>query len=106
MIDLYYAATPNGLKLRLFLEETGVPARIVPVNISKGEQFKPEFLAISPNNKIPALVDHAPAGIPDKIVTPGAASGRIERQHETRSRRNPPRIWTLSGRRIGRLGHL
>ena len=62
MIDLYYAATPNGLKIKLFLEETGLPYKVFPVNISKGEQFKPEFLAISPNNKIPAIVDQAPAG--------------------------------------------
>jgi GST-like protein len=61
MIDLYFAATPNGLKLRLFLEEAGVPYRPHRVVLSKGEQFRPEFLAISPNNKIPALVDHAPA---------------------------------------------
>ena len=62
MLDLYYAATPNGLKPKLFLEESGLDARIVTVNLGKGDQFKPEFLAISPNNKIPALVDHAPAG--------------------------------------------
>ena len=62
MIELYFAATPNGLKLKLFLEETGLPYFVTPVNIGKGEQFRPEFLAISPNNKIPAIVDHAPAG--------------------------------------------
>jgi len=62
MIELYFAATPNGLKLKLFLEEAGLPYVITPVALSKGEQFKPEFLAISPNNKIPAIVDHAPAG--------------------------------------------
>ncbi len=62
MIDLYYAATPNGHKMTLFLEEAGLPYRVIPVSLSKGEQFRPEFLAISPNNKIPALVDHAPAG--------------------------------------------
>ena len=61
MIELYFAATPNGLKVKLFLEETGLPHRVIPVSLSKGEQFKPEFLAISPNNKIPAIVDHAPA---------------------------------------------
>jgi len=59
MIELYYAATPNGLKARLFLEEAGIPYRLVPVSLSKGEQFKPAFLAVSPNNKIPAIVDHA-----------------------------------------------
>jgi GST-like protein len=62
MIDLYYWGTPNGLKLKLFMEETGLSHRIIPVNIGKGEQFKPEFLAVSPNNKIPALIDHEPAG--------------------------------------------
>ena len=62
MIELYFAATPNGLKLKLFLEEAGLPYFVTPVNIGKGEQFTPEFLAISPNNKIPAIVDHAPAG--------------------------------------------
>lgn len=60
MIDLYFAATPNGLKVRLFLEETGLSYRLLPVNLSAGEQFKPDFLAVSPNNKIPAIVDHAP----------------------------------------------
>ena len=62
MIDLYFAATPNGLKAKLFLEEAQLPYRAIPVSLSKGEQFKPEFLAISPNNKIPAIVDHAPVG--------------------------------------------
>lgn len=62
MIELYFAATPNGLKIKLFLEETGLPYFITPVSLSKGEQFQPSFLAISPNNKIPAIVDHAPAG--------------------------------------------
>lgn len=62
MIDLYFAATPNGLKAKLFLEEIQLPYRVLPVGLSKGEQFKPEFLAISPNNKIPAIVDHEPLG--------------------------------------------
>jgi GSH-dependent disulfide-bond oxidoreductase len=62
MIDLYFAATPNGLKAKLFMEEAQVPYRIVPVALSKGEQLKPDFLAISPNNKIPAIVDHEPVG--------------------------------------------
>jgi len=60
MIDLYYWPTPNGHKITMFLEETGVPYKIVPVNIGSGEQFKPEFLAISPNNRMPAIVDNAP----------------------------------------------
>src|SRR5690606_23275095 len=60
MIDLHYWTTPNGHKITLFLEETGLPYTIFPVNIGKGEQFKPEFLEVAPNNRIPAIVDHAP----------------------------------------------
>jgi GST-like protein len=62
MIDLYYWTTPNGHKVTMFLEETGLPYKIVPVNIGAGDQFKPDFLAISPNNRMPAIVDHQPAG--------------------------------------------
>jgi hypothetical protein len=61
VIDLYYWPTPNGHKITLFLEESGLPYRIVPVDISKGEQFKAEFLAFSPNNRMPAIIDRAPA---------------------------------------------
>jgi GST-like protein len=61
MIELHYWTTPNGHKITIFLEESGLPYRIVPVNISVGDQFKPEFLKISPNNRIPAIVDHDPA---------------------------------------------
>uniref|UniRef100_UPI000640E8D6 glutathione binding-like protein n=1 Tax=Chromobacterium subtsugae TaxID=251747 RepID=UPI000640E8D6 len=61
MIDLHYWTTPNGHKITLFLEETGLPYRLLPVNISQGEQFQPDFLRISPNNRIPAIVDQAPA---------------------------------------------
>jgi GST-like protein len=62
MIDLHYWPTPNGLKIKLFLEEAALDHRVVEVDIGKGDQFKPEFLAISPNNKIPAIVDHDPPG--------------------------------------------
>ena len=62
MIDLHYWTTPNGHKITMFLEETGLEYKIFPVNIGKGEQFTAEFLAISPNNRIPALIDHAPKG--------------------------------------------
>jgi GSH-dependent disulfide-bond oxidoreductase len=62
MIDLYYWTTPNGHKITIFLEETGLPYSIKPVDIGKGEQFTPEFLAVSPNNRIPAIVDNDPAG--------------------------------------------
>lgn len=61
MIDLYYWPTPNGWKISIMLEECGLPYRLVPVNIGKGEQFTPRFLAISPNNRMPAIVDQAPA---------------------------------------------
>lgn len=60
MIDLYYAPTPNGHKITLFLEETQLDYRLIKVNISKGDQFRADFLAISPNNKIPAIVDNEP----------------------------------------------
>ncbi|PWB82520.1 MAG: thiol:disulfide oxidoreductase [Methylocystaceae bacterium] len=61
MIDLYYWPTPNGHKITIFLEEAGLAYRIHPVDIGKGDQFAPAFLAISPNNRMPAIVDHAPA---------------------------------------------
>ena len=74
MIDLYYWTTPNGHKITMYLEETGLPYRIHPINIGKGEQFKREFLAISPNNRIPAIVDRAPAdgGEPISVFESGA----------------------------------
>ena len=58
MIDFYYWPTPNGWKVSIMLEECGLEYRVVPVNIGKGDQFKPEFLAISPNNRMPAIIDH------------------------------------------------
>jgi len=74
MIDLYYWPTPNAHKITLFLEETGLDYNIIPVNIGKGDQFQPDFLAISPNNKMPAIVDHAPlhGGGPQSIFESGA----------------------------------
>src|ERR1700731_2234068 len=62
MIDVHYWTTPNGHKITIFLEETGLEYKVIPVNIGKGEQFKVEFLAGSPNNRIPAIVDRDPAG--------------------------------------------
>ena len=62
MIDFHFSPTPNGLKVRLFLEEAELACRIVPVNLSRGEQLRPEYLRISPNGKIPAIVDYAPNG--------------------------------------------
>ncbi|MGK5027119.1 glutathione binding-like protein [Janthinobacterium sp. RB2R34] len=74
MIDLYYWTTPNGHKITMFLEEAGIPYKIIPVHIGKGEQFTPEFLAIAPNNRIPAIVDQAPAdgGAPLPLFESGA----------------------------------
>jgi len=73
MIDLYTAATPNGQKIHIMLEETGLPYRIHWVNINKGDQFTPAFLAISPNNKIPAIVDSdSPDGKPVSLFESGA----------------------------------
>jgi GST-like protein len=74
MIDLFYWPTPNGHKITMFLEEAGMPYRIVAVDIGRGEQFKPEFLAISPNNRMPALLDHLPldGGPPISVFESGA----------------------------------
>jgi GST-like protein len=74
MIDLYYWTTPNGHKITLFLEEARIPYRIVRIDISKGEQFAPDFLKISPNNRIPAIVDQEPAdgGAPISLFESGA----------------------------------
>jgi GSH-dependent disulfide-bond oxidoreductase len=74
MIDLYYWTTPNGHKITMFLEETGLEYRIAPVNIGAGAQFEPAFLAIAPNNRIPAIVDHSPAdgGAPLSVFESGA----------------------------------
>ena len=74
MIDLHYWPTPNGHKITMFLEEAGIDYRIVPVNIAKGEQFTPDFLRIAPNNRMPAIVDTAPAsgGDPISIFESGA----------------------------------
>jgi GSH-dependent disulfide-bond oxidoreductase len=102
MIDLHYWTTPNGHKIAIFLEEAGLPYKILPVNIGKGDQFKPEFLAVSPNNRIPAIVDHDPAGggAPVSVFESGAIllylaekTGKLlpadsQRRYET-SRRRP-----------------
>lgn len=74
MIDLYFWGTPNGYKVVVFLEEAGLEYRVLPVDIGQGEQFAPDFLAIAPNNRIPAIVDHAPAdgGAPVSMFESGA----------------------------------
>lgn len=74
MIDLHYWPTPNGWKVSIMLEECGLPYTLKPVNIGRGEQFRPEFLAISPNNRMPAIVDHDPpgGGAPISVFESGA----------------------------------
>ena len=67
MYDLYYWTTPNGHKLTMFFEETGIEYNVIPINIGKGDQFTPEFLSISPNNRMPALIDHEPGDGIDQI---------------------------------------
>ena len=72
MIDLYYWPTPNGWKVSIMLEETGLPYRLIPVDIGVGDQFKPEFLTISPNARMPAIVDHEAPDGPMPIFESGA----------------------------------
>src|SRR5665811_1072061 len=74
MIDLYYAPTPNGWKISIMLEELGLPYTVIPVNIRAGEQFKPDFLPVTPNNRIPAIVARAPpdGGEPFSVFETGA----------------------------------
>jgi GST-like protein len=108
MIDLHYAPTPNGWKISIMLEELGLPYRVIPVNIRAGEQFRPEFLAISPNNRIPAIVDRAPAdgGEPIPVFETGAIliyladkTGRFLAK-ETRARSR-----VMLGPMLGQHGH-
>ncbi|MCF8483399.1 MAG: glutathione S-transferase N-terminal domain-containing protein [Rhodospirillum sp.] len=94
MYDLYYWPTPNGKKIAIMLEEVEAPYTVFPVDIGKGDQFKPDFLKISPNNRIPALVDNAPAdgGEPLGIFESGAILEYLAMKHgillptETRAR--------------------
>ena len=72
MIDVYFWPTGNGKKITIMLEECGLAYNVIPVNINKGDQFKPEFLAISPNNKMPAIIDHDAPGGPLSIFESGA----------------------------------
>jgi GST-like protein len=82
-IDVYYWPTPNGWKVTILLEELGAPYNIIPVNIGKGEQFTPEFLKISPNNRMPAIVDHEPlgGGEPLAIFESGAILEYLAEKH-------------------------
>jgi GSH-dependent disulfide-bond oxidoreductase len=72
MIDLWYAPTPNGWKISIMLEECELPYQVIPLSLGAGDQFKPEFLAISPNNRMPAIVDHDVEGEPQSIFESGA----------------------------------
>jgi GST-like protein len=72
MIDFYYWPTPNGWKISMMLEETGLPYTLKPVNISAGDQFKPDFMAISPNARMPAIVDHDTPNGPVPVFESGA----------------------------------
>ncbi|MGI9356665.1 MAG: glutathione S-transferase N-terminal domain-containing protein, partial [Rhizobiaceae bacterium] len=71
-LDFYYWPTPNGWKVSILLEELGVPYETRMVNIGAGDQYKPEFLAISPNNRMPAIVDHEIEGAPVSVFESGA----------------------------------
>ena len=117
MIDLYYWPTPNGWKISIALEELGLPYAIKPVNIGRGEQFEPAFLAISPNNRIPALVDHDPpgSGAPFSSFETGAMlvylaekSGRLmPPDFKGRHRVLPWLMWQMGGLgpMLGQHGH-
>src|SRR6201991_1871110 len=117
MIDLHYAPTPNGWKISIMLEELGIPYQVIPVNIRAGEQFGPELLAISPNNRIPTIFDHAPAdgGGPFPVFETGVIliyladkTGRFLPK-EMRARSNVIQwvMWQMSGLgpMLGQHGH-
>ena len=117
MIDLHYAPTPNGWKISIMLEELGLPYRVIPVNIRAGEQFRPEFLAISPNNRIPAIMDRAPVDGGEPV--PGFETGAIliyladktgrflPKEMRARSRFMEWLMWQMSGLgpMLGQHGH-
>jgi GST-like protein len=117
MIDLHYAPTPNGWKISIMLEELGIPYTVFPVDIRAGDQFKPDFLAISPNNRIPAIVDCAPAdgGAPFSVFETGAIliyladkTGRFfPRDMRGRSNVTQWLMWQMSGLgpMLGQHGH-
>jgi GST-like protein len=73
MIEVFFAPTPNCWKISILLEELGAPYRLTPIDLAEGDQFEPEFIAISPNNRVPAIIDHAPSqGKPAPIFESGA----------------------------------
>ena len=106
MIDLYYWPTPNGHKITLFLEEAGLEYQIHPVDISAGDQFKPAFLGLSPNNRMPAIVDHAPddGGEPVSMFESGAILLYLPSGGRSRPlRKRVPHFSCLCRIRAGRL---
>ena len=118
MIELHYWPTPNGKKVTILLEELGVPYTIVPVNIGRGDQFKDDFLAIGPNNRMPALVDSEPrgGGRPVSVFESGAIlfylaerEGRFWPQHDVRAKYEVTQwvIWQMAnqGPKFGERGH-
>ena len=117
MIDLYYWPTPNGWKISIMLLECGLPFKAIPVNIMTGEQFTPEFMAISPNNRMPAIVDHEPpgGGPPLSVFESGAIllyladkSGRfLPRDPQGRARVTEWLMWQMGGLgpMLGQHGH-
>lgn len=84
MLDLYYWPTPNGCKITILLHELAVPYNLIPLNIAKGDQFKPEFARINPNRRMPAIIDHAPAtgGPPFAIFESGAIMMYLAEKYE------------------------
>jgi len=117
MIDLHFWPTPNGKKVTILLEECGMPYTVVPCSIGTGDQFKDEFLEISPNNRMPALVDHAPAdgGEPISVFESGAMmmylaekAGRFYPQDlRGRTEVNQWVVWQMAnqGPKTGECGH-
>jgi GSH-dependent disulfide-bond oxidoreductase len=117
MIDLHYWPTPNGKKVTILLEECGLPYKIVPVNIQKGDQFNKEFLAMNPNHRMPVMVDHEPkdGGAPISIFESGAImmyiaekAGKFYPQDvRTRFEVNEWLIWQMAnqGPKSGECGH-
>ncbi|MEI9983894.1 MAG: glutathione S-transferase N-terminal domain-containing protein [Aliidongia sp.] len=109
MVDLYYWPTPNGKKVTIFLEETGLPYKLIPLDIGKGDQFDRSFLKINPNHRMPAIVDHAPngGGVPISVFESGAillylaektgSSGRRSRISNTRSCNGSSGRWRTRG---------
>lgn len=118
MIDVHYWPTPNGKKVTILLEELGVPYRVVPLNIGRGDQFKDDFLAISPNNRMPAIVDTEPkgGGAPVSVFESGAIlfylaekEGRFWPQDDVRAKYDVVQwvVWQMAnqGPKFGERGH-